>query len=78
MPNALVVMKTYLVLRSQMSKVIRASIVFDYYPDEDNIMTDLSPDEQIEYVRESMIEDIYSFVKYDEVAEAINVEVINV
>ena len=65
-------------VRKKMSKVIRASIVFDYYPDEDNIMTDLSPEEQIEYVRESMIEDIYSFVKYNEVAEAINIEVINV
>jgi hypothetical protein len=63
--------------RILMSKVIRASISFDYYPDEDSIMTDLSPEEQIEYVRESMIEDIYSFVKYNEVAEAINVEVIN-
>ena len=60
-----------------MSKTIRASIVFDYYPDEDNIMTSLSPDEQIEYVRESMIEDIYSFVKYNEVAEAIKVEFVN-
>jgi hypothetical protein len=60
-----------------MSKVIRASIIFDYYPDEDNIMTDLSPEEQIEYVRGSMIEDIYSFVKYNEVAEAIKVEVVN-
>jgi hypothetical protein len=64
-------------LEKQMSKVIRASISFDYYPDEDNIMTDLSPEEQIEYVRESMIEDIYSFVKYNEVAEAIKVEVVN-
>lgn len=61
-----------------MAKVIRASIVFDYYPDEDNLMTELNEDEQIEYVRESMIEDIYSFVKYGEVADAINVEVINV
>lgn len=61
-----------------MTKVIRASIVFDYYPDEDNLMTDMSEADQIEYVRESMIDDIYSFVKYNEVAEAINVEVINV
>lgn len=60
-----------------MSKVIRASISFDYYPDEDNIMTDLSPEEQIEYVRESVIEDICSFVKYNELAEAIDVEVVN-
>ena len=64
-------------LAHTMSKVIRDSISFDYYPDEDNIMTDLSPEEQIEYVRESMIEDIYSFVKYNEVAEAIKVEVVN-
>ena len=61
-----------------MTKVIRASIVFDYYPDEDNLMTDMSEEDQVEYVRESMIDDIYSFVKYNEVAEAINVEVINV
>lgn len=60
-----------------MGRVIRASIVFDYYPDEDNLMTDMSEEDQIHYVRECMIDDIYSFVKYNEVAEAINVEVIN-
>lgn len=61
-----------------MSKVIRTSIIFDYYPHEDEIMKDLSPEDQIEYARESMIEDVYSYVKYNEVAEAINIEVINV
>lgn len=60
-----------------MSKVIRASISFDYYPDEDYLMQDMSEDEMLEYAKSSYIDDIYSFVKYNELAEAVSVEVVN-
>jgi hypothetical protein len=60
-----------------MSKVIRASITFDYYPDEDDLMSDMSEDEMLEYAKSSYIDDIYSFVKYNELAEAVSVEVVN-
>ena len=61
-----------------MSKVIRTSITFDYYPDEDELMSDMSEEEQLSYCKESMIEDIYSFVKYNELAEAVEVDIVNV
>jgi hypothetical protein len=61
-----------------MSKTIRASIAFDYYVDEDELMSEMTEEEQIEYCRGMMVDDIYSFVKYNEVYEAIDVEVINV
>jgi hypothetical protein len=61
----------------QMSKVIRASITFDYYPDEDDLMSDMSEDEMLEYAKSSYIDDIYSFVKYNELEEAVSVEVVN-
>ena len=63
-----------------MSKVIRVSISFDYYPDEDELIQEgsMSDDELIEYYKSSYVDDIYSFVKYNELYDAINVEVINV
>ena len=60
-----------------MSKVIRASITFDYYPDEDDLMSDMTENEMLEYAKSSYIDDIYSFVKYNELAEAVSVEVVN-
>jgi hypothetical protein len=77
MPNALVVMKTYLVLRSQMSKVIRATIAFEYLVDEDELMSEMSDEEQIEYVRETTLEDIVEMsVRYsDQLADAIEIQV---
>jgi hypothetical protein len=77
MPNALVVMKTYLVLRSQMSKVIRATIAFEYLVDEDELMSEMSDEEQIEYVRETTLEDICEMaVRYsDQLADAIEIQV---
>jgi hypothetical protein len=60
-----------------MSKVIRASISFDYYPEEDELMSEMTEEEQITYCREMMVDDIYSFVKYNEVFEAVSVEVVN-
>jgi hypothetical protein len=60
-----------------MSKVIRASITFDYYPDEDDLMSDMTENEMLEYAKSSYIDDIYSFVKYNELEEAVSVEVVN-
>jgi hypothetical protein len=63
-----------------MSKVIRASIVFEYLVDEDEIMSELSPEDQIEYVRESTVEDIMTmgFGNSDDLMQAIDIEIINV
>jgi hypothetical protein len=61
-----------------MAKVIRTSIVFDFYPDEDEVMSELSVEDQMAYCIESTIENIYSIVKYDEIADAIDVEVVDV
>jgi hypothetical protein len=60
-----------------MSKVIRTIISFDYYPEEDELMSEMTEEEQITYCREMMVDDIYSFVKYNEVFEAVSVEVVN-
>jgi hypothetical protein len=57
-----------------MSTVIRASITFDYYPDEDPIMENLNKEDLLEYVRASYIDDIYSFVKYGELNQAVEVK----
>ncbi len=45
-----------------MSKVIRASIVFEYLVDGDEVLSELTPEEQIEYVKENVVEDIMSMV----------------
>lgn len=59
-----------------MSKVIRASISFDYYPEEDELMEGMTEAEMLEYVRSSYIDDIYSFVKYNELADAVEVKIL--
>jgi ABC-type lipopolysaccharide export system ATPase subunit len=63
-----------------MSKVIRASIVFEYLVDEDEVMSELTPEDQIEYVKETTVEDIMSmgFGTSDDLMQAINIEIINV
>jgi ABC-type lipopolysaccharide export system ATPase subunit len=63
-----------------MSKVIRASIVFEYLVDEDEVMSELTPEDQIEYVKETTVEDIMSmgFGTSDDLLQAINIEIINV
>lgn len=61
-----------------MAKTIRTSIVFDYYPDEDELMSEMTEEEQVAYCREMMVDDIYSFVKYNEVYDAVDVQVLNV
>lgn len=62
-----------------MSRVIRASISFDYYPDEDELIqeSNMTEEDLIDYYRASYVDDIYSFVKYNELNEAVNVEIIN-
>jgi hypothetical protein len=63
-----------------LSKVVRVSISFDYYPDEDELMLEnnFTEEELIEYYKSAYVDDIYSFVKYNELYDAVNVEVINV
>lgn len=63
-----------------MSKVIRVSIAFDYYPDDDELIQEssMSEEELIEYCKSSYIDDIYSMVKYNELYDGIRAEVINV
>ena len=62
-----------------MSKVIRVSISFDYYPDEDELIQEgnMSEDELIEYYKSSYVDDIYSFVKYNELYDAVEVEILS-
>lgn len=62
-----------------MSKVIRVSISFDYYPDEDELIQEgsMSDDELTEYYKSCYIDDIYSFVKYNELADAIDVQILS-
>jgi len=62
-----------------MSKVIRVSISFDYYPDEDELIQEgnMSDDELIEYYKSAYIDDIYSFVKYNELYDAVEVEILS-
>lgn len=61
-----------------MSKVIRASITFDYYPDEDELIQEgsMSDEELIEYYKSCYIDDIYSFVKYNELSDAVEVKIL--
>jgi ABC-type lipopolysaccharide export system ATPase subunit len=68
------------IARMKMSKVIRASIVFEYLVDEDEVLSELTPEDQIEYVKETTVEDIMTmgFGTSDDLLQAINIEVINV
>jgi hypothetical protein len=61
-----------------MSKVIRASIVFKYLVDEDEVLSGLTPEEQIEYVKETTVEDIMSmgFGNSDSLLDAIEIKVL--
>ena len=60
-----------------MSRVVRASISFDYYPEDDEMMDNMTDAEILEYVKSSYIDDIYSFVKYNELADAVEVEILS-
>ena len=59
-----------------MSKVVRVSIAFDYYPDEDELIQEgsMSDEELIEYYKSAYMDDIYSMVKYNELYDGIQVE----
>jgi hypothetical protein len=61
-----------------MSRVVRVSISFDYYPDEDELMLEnnFTEEELIEYYKSAYVDDIYSFVKYNELYDAVNVEIL--
>ena len=63
-----------------MSKVIRASIVFEYLVDGDEVLSELTPEDQIDYVRENTVEDIMSmgFGNSDDLLNAINIEIVKV
>ena len=66
-------------MRKKMSRVFRVSISFDYYPDEDELIQEssMSDDELIEYYKSCYIDDIYSFVKYNELYDAVEVEILS-
>ena len=61
-----------------MSRVVKVSISFEYYPDEDELMLEnnFTEEELIEYYKSAYVDDIYSFVKYNELHEAVNVEIL--
>ena len=60
-----------------MSKVITATVTFEYLVDEDELMADMSDEEQIEYVRETTLEDIreMAMMYSDQLADAIEINV---
>jgi hypothetical protein len=61
-----------------MSRVVRVSISFDYYPDEDELMIEnnFTEEELIDYYKSAYVDDIYSFVKYNELYDAVSVEIL--
>ena len=63
-----------------MSKVITATVTFEYLVDEDELMAEMSGEEQIEYVRETTLEDISEMaMRYsDQLADAIDIQIKNV
>lgn len=62
-----------------MTKIITASLTFEYLVEEDELMSEMSDDEQLEYVRETTLEDISEMViRYsDELSSAIDIKVTN-
>jgi hypothetical protein len=60
-----------------MSKVITATVTFEYLVDEDELMAEMSDEEQIEYVRETTLEDISEMaMRYsDQLADAIDIQI---
>ena len=60
-----------------MSKKVKTYIAFEMSADDfinDEPMTD---EEMIEYAKACFLDDIYSFVKYDELMDVISSEIIN-
>jgi hypothetical protein len=60
-----------------MSKVITATLTFEYLVEDDELMSEMSDDEQIEYVRETTLEDIGEMaMRYsDQLLDAIDIQV---
>jgi hypothetical protein len=61
----------------KMSKVITATVTFEYLVDEEELMKDLSDDQQIDYVRKTTVEDIRELaMEYsDTLADIIDIKV---
>ena len=60
-----------------MSKKVKTYIAFEMSADDfinDEPMTD---EEMIEYAKQCFLDDIYSFVKYNELMDVISAEIIN-
>ncbi len=67
-----------------MTKIIRASITFDIYPDENGLMDWEDEDDEgrndeelLDFARSELLECLYNGLKYNEVSEMIDVEIIN-
>jgi|TARA_B110000908_G_scaffold129150_1_gene151706 hypothetical protein len=60
-----------------MSKVITATLTFEYLVEEDELMSEMSDEEQVEYVRETTLEDISEMaMRYsDQLSDAIDIQV---
>jgi|TARA_B110000285_G_C14783059_1_gene449457 hypothetical protein len=60
-----------------MSKVVTATLTFEYLVEEDELMSEMSDEEQLEYVRETTLEDISEMaMRYsDELSAAIDIQV---
>jgi hypothetical protein len=59
-----------------MSKVIRVSLSFDFYPEEDELMTEMSDEQLIEYATDCVVDDIYSYIKDGQVGDMLTAEII--
>jgi hypothetical protein len=62
-----------------MSKIIKATITFEYLVDENEILSGLSDADQIDYVKETTVEDIMNmdFGNSNDLYDSIEIEVIN-
>jgi hypothetical protein len=70
------------IVRMKMSKVVTATIQFEFYPDEDDLMIEnnYSDEEMTEYYRELTMEDISNWAirDYQSLWNAIEVQIQNV
>lgn len=62
-----------------MTRVVKTSITFYTHPDQDPFLGEepMSDDELMQYARDCFYDDIMTFVKYNELHDIINVELIN-
>jgi hypothetical protein len=59
-----------------MGKIVRVSLSFDFYPDEDELMTDMTDEELMEYATECVVDDIYSYIGDGQVGDILTTEII--